>query len=355
MSNTKISTEQGSIYFIREQNLITKNLSPFVKIGLTALHRRTTDRRNDLQTGNPRELFIAHEVVVPCVRAVETALRYKFLEQNVNLEWHIFSENSKNQIEDAFIYCEELKNRFTKYTPLIEEAKRLDNTKSEGNAIPASEEAAYWQNEIQLHHEIIKICKRAFIAQRSKAKKCFENGEQLPHGTAIRQRIVSEIEWDQLINKYPSVVEKYLKIRLSGVFRLSGKRAQNNGEANLRVLQTESEVEKFFELFDTEKNHADPSPELRRQQIRLQQLAKFSSVEKEIARCHLKAICGTAPGISNICTWVRQLSPPRLDKQTLAKDHKTLLIPFTYNKIIVTAILKRTAGEMADNLRAEKS
>ena len=106
MASNEISTEQGTIYFIRERNLITNELSPFVKIGLTGLHRKTTDRKNDLQTGNPRELFVAHEVLVPCVRAVETALRYKFLMQNVYLEWHMFSEGSKNQIQDALKYCE---------------------------------------------------------------------------------------------------------------------------------------------------------------------------------------------------------------------------------------------------------
>ena len=99
MSDTEISTEPGTIYFIRERDLITNEISPFVKIGLTALNRKTTNRKNDLQTGNPRELLVAHEVVVPCVRAVETVLRYKFLAQNVNLEWHFFSEKSENQIQ----------------------------------------------------------------------------------------------------------------------------------------------------------------------------------------------------------------------------------------------------------------
>ena len=354
MSSTKISTELGTIYFIRERNLITKEVSPFVKIGLTSLHRKTTDRKNNLQTGNPRELFVAHEVVVPCVRAVETALRYRFLEQNINLEWHMFSEGSKNQIRDALDYCEELKNRFAKYASLIEEAKRLDNTPSIGDPIPTTEEALYWRNEILLHHEIVQLGRIAATAQRTKAKECFQNGEQIPYGMEIVQRQISEINWNQFKKIYPNIVEKYIKCRLSGVFKVISKKPQNATKTNLKISQTKYEVEKFFELFDTEENHADPSPELRQQRITVQQLTKLSSIEKEIARCHLKVICGTAPGILTVCSWVRQLSPPRLDRRALVQEHKTLLIPFTSNKKLVTTILKRTAGEMAENLGPKK-
>ena len=350
MSDTEISTEQGTIYFIRERNLITNELTPFVKIGLTSLHRKTTDRKNDLQTGNPRELFVAHEVAVPCVRAVETALRYKFLMQNINLEWHVFSEGSKNQIKDALDYCEELKKQFAKQTSLIEEAKRLDNTPSTGGLIPATENAVHWRSQFLVHHEIVKLGRTVATAQRMKAKECFQNGEQVPDGIGITERQISDVNWEQFRKIYPEIVEKYIKRQLTGVFKVLSKITQSEIDTNLKTLEAKAEVEIFFKLFNTEKNHADPSPELRQQRIKLQQLTKFSSVEKELARCQLKVICGTAPGIRDICSWVRELSPPRLDTAHLVREHETLLTPFTSNRKLVATTLKRAAGKIAENL-----
>ena len=350
MSDTEISTEPGTIYFIRERNLITNELSPFVKIGLTALHRKTTDRKNDLQTGNPRELFVANEVAVPCVRAVETALRYKFLMQNVNLEWHVFSEGSKNQIKDALDYCEELKKQFTKQTSLIEEAKRLDNTPSTGGLIPATEDAVHWRSQFLVHHGMVKLGRTVATAQRMKAKECFQNGEQVPDGIGITERLISDVNWEQFRKMYPEIVEKYIKRQLTGVFKVPSKITQSEIDTNPKILETKADVEKFFELFNTEKNHADPSPELRQQRIKLQQLTKFGSVEKELARCQLKVICGTAPGIRDICSWVRELSPPRLDTAHLVREHETLLTPFTSNRKLVATTLKRAAGKIAENL-----
>jgi hypothetical protein len=351
MASNKISTEHGTIYFIRERNLITNGLTPFVKIGLTALNRRTTDRKNNLQTGNPRELFIAHEVVVPCVKAVETGLRYKFLMQNVNLEWHFFSEESEYQIDDAFSYCEELKTRFAEQVESIDEASRLDNTPSTRGLIPATEEAMYWRSQFLVHHEIVRIGRTASTIQRIKAKECFQNSEQIPDGMGITERQISEVNWAQFRRIYPEIVEKYVKRELTGVFKLLNKLTQSEIDANRKISETKAEVEKFFELFTIEKNHVDPSPEFRKQRIKLQQLTKFSSVEKEIARCQLKTICGTASGILNICSWARELSQPKLDTTRLAREHETLLTPFTSNKKLIAATLKRTAGKMAENLR----
>jgi len=353
LSDTEISTEPGSIYFIRERDLIKNEVSPFVKIGLTALHRKTTNRKNDLQTGNPRELFVAHEIVVPCVRAVETALRYKFLAQNVNLEWHFFSEKSEKQIQHAVNFCEELKEQFAKQVSFIEEAKRLDNTPSTRELIPPTEEAVHWRNQFLVHHEIVKLGRTAATMQRMKAKECFQNGEEIPDGIGITERQISEVNWNQFQNIFPEIVEKYIKRQLSGVFKILGKMTQKETTANLKISETETEVKKFFELFHTEKNHGDPSPELRHQRIKLQQLTKFSTVEKELARCHLKTICGTAPGITNICSWVRELSRPRLDTAHLLREHENLLIPFTSNKKLIATTLTRSVGKVAENLKSQ--
>lgn len=325
-------------------------MSPFVKIGLTGLHRAATDRRNDLQTGNPRELFVAHEVSVPCVRAVETALRYKFLAQNVNLEWHLFSDQSENRVKDALDFCGKLSERFAEQTSFFDEARRLDKTASSGDLIPPTEEAIYWRDQYLIHREILKLAKTVATAQQEKAKERFQNGEPLSDGIQIVERKISAVDWCRFQESYPEIYQKYVKCEVSGIFRLLSKISDSSQDADPRISEVKVEVEKFFELFGSETDHGDPSFLLRQQRIKLQQVTKFSSIEKEIARCHLKVISGTAPGILNICSWTRKLSRPRLDTALLTREHGALLAPFTSYKKLIAAKLQPTARKMAGNL-----
>ena len=219
--------------------------------------------------------------------------------------------------------------------------------------IPATEEAVHWRNQFLVHHEIVKLGRTAATAQRMKAKECFQNGEEIPNGIGITERQISEVNWDQFRTIYPEIVDKYVKCQLTGVFKMLYKMAQSEINTDLKISETKDEVEKFFKLFNVEKNHGDPSLALRQQRIKLQQLTKFSSVEKELARCQLKVICGTAPGILDVCSWARKLSPPRLDAAHLVREHETLLTPFTTNRKIIAATLKRTAGKIAENSRLQ--
>lgn len=253
MSDTKISTAPGTIYFIRERDLITNEISPFVKIGLTALRRKTTDRKNDLQTGNPRELFVADEVKVPCVRAVETGMRYRFLAQNVNLEWHVFSDKSKDQLKDALTYCEYLRQRFDELTHLLNKAEILGYSPSLSEIVPKTEEAEYWCRQYLIHHEITKIGQTVAIAQRVKAKECFRDGRQIPDGISITERNVSAVDWDQFRNTYPEVFDEYTSRRHKGLFKVLAKLTKSEIIKNSEISQFQVEVKNFFFKYTTKK------------------------------------------------------------------------------------------------------
>ena len=347
--NTEISTEPGTIYFIRERNLITNEISPFVKIGMTALHRKTTERKNDLQTGNPRELFVSHEVKVPCVRAVETALRYRFLAQNVYLEWHVFLENSKDQFSDALTYCELLGEQFDEITHLLNKAEILGYSPSLNESLPKTEEAKYWCRQYLIHHELTKMGETVLTAQRVRAKEYFRDGKQIPEGISITERSVSAVDWDKFRETYPEVFDEYTSQRHTGLFKVLAKLSKVEVSENPEISEFQVEVESFFRMFEEENDYTDPSPEFRQLRIKILQKTKFSAVEKEIARCQLKAICGLAAGIENCCSWVRGLAKPRLDSARLAHEKKALLSPFTTNRKLVAATITRSAGRRAEN------
>lgn len=347
MTNNEISTEPGKIYFICERALISGELSPFVKIGLTSHDRKSIDRKNDLQTGNPRELFVAHEVEVACVKAIETILRYEFLMQNIQREWHIFSAKSKDQLKDALSRCKILGESFREYTPIIQKAKVLDTYPSSGNVIQKTKESNYWHQQYLLHHEIVKLGQLAATIQREKARENFKYGKPIPHGITISERNISSINWPQFKKLYPEIIAKYTLRRFTSLFRVlnssSGNEILKNSELNL----IKTEVQKFLLLYRTEVKQTDPSLELLKQRIKIQQLTKFSLIKKELARCQLKVICETSPGIADTCTWARGFSEPRIDTARLKQENEILLQSFTTYRKLIAASLDRNARKVA--------
>ena len=59
------SDNKGSVYFMVEKDLFGYDCGPYVKIGLVSdneFGRTSANRRDEHQTGNPREIIIKDEV-----------------------------------------------------------------------------------------------------------------------------------------------------------------------------------------------------------------------------------------------------------------------------------------------------
>ena len=54
VSMAGVSTRKGEVYFIRERDVVSGEISPNVKIGLTRDDRLSTERNGEHNTGNPR-------------------------------------------------------------------------------------------------------------------------------------------------------------------------------------------------------------------------------------------------------------------------------------------------------------
>jgi len=154
----EIVTTPGSIYFIREGDFSGNPVSPFVKIGLTKLDRSVSQRADDLKTGNPRELYVHKEFSnVPCVSSVENALRYEFVSQRVNLEWHEFTPGSARSLDEAIKRCAELSNEFGGYVDAITDASRFAEISSTNEVRPATTASREWEYRYLLHHKVESI------------------------------------------------------------------------------------------------------------------------------------------------------------------------------------------------------
>ena len=95
----------GELYFIRERDKQTKEISRYVKIGLVKEKddRASKERALEHQTGNPRELLIHKVIKTPAISEIENIVHGLFATERVSGEWFDFSESKLQEAIDTFI------------------------------------------------------------------------------------------------------------------------------------------------------------------------------------------------------------------------------------------------------------
>lgn len=341
----EIDTKPGTIYFIRERDFISNEVTPYVKIGLTELDRSATERQDDLKTSNPRELFIHHAVKVPCVSSVETALRHEFLLQNVNLEWHYFGANSPRKLEEAITLCEELGQRFAGYVDTIEAATALAVMQSNGVVIGSTNDAAHWWREYHVHHHVFSIGSNAHTRWRGQAKERVAAGKDALPGVTVTSKATPKFDEVGFKEKYPELHTLYSVSRLSAKFDVKGGlEVSDLGSVDL-VQRAEQALAEFQAALADGADDGYSSSY--RKLLVLDQITKFSELEKKIAVSHLKVICGENAGIEGICSWKRVLGQAKLDRSALKEGHPTEYGEFMSQTIGTVATLSAGIGELA--------
>ena len=97
----------GELYFIRERDKQTSEISRYVKIGLVKEKddRASKERALEHQTGNPRELLIHAVIKTPAISEIENIVHGLFAPERVSGEWFDFSEA---KLKEAMATAQEL-------------------------------------------------------------------------------------------------------------------------------------------------------------------------------------------------------------------------------------------------------
>lgn len=330
-----IVTTPGSIYFIREGDFAGNPVSPFVKIGLTKLDRSVDKRADDLKTGNPRELYVYREFPdVPCVSSVENALRYEFISQRVNLEWHEFSPDSARSLDEAVRRCEALSIEFRGYVDAITEASRYGEIASTSEVRPATPAAKEWEYRYLVHHKVESILNAAQKARRN----AIVEGDIPGKKSDVPK---PEYDWAGFREKYPELCLEYLKPDWDREFEILDIRKKlKSVEAEPLVLSVTAEADRYTEMLAASRIDAtDEFYSLAgRQWFKIQEISKFSVTMKTVAKCHLMALCGEDSGVSDVCTFRRIPLEPKLDTTRLLKDHRDRAQEFVTNVITTSRV-----------------
>lgn len=323
-------TRGGEIYFIQEQDFLTGEMTPYTKIGLVRDDRASSDRKSDHQTANPRNLVLHSAVKVAMVQTVEKNLHWHFAPRRVMGEWFVLSEQ---ELRDAITKCESLGKEYSEYVASIRRAEELEATPSNAEMLASSESAEDWRRRQQTSALILK--RADVVAERYK--------NLLPK----KSQPYSDFNEDGFKQKFPELWEKFLAApEVGGSLRVS-KLPEVEIVTSADVAAQLTAVSQFDDLVALCEKNERSLDDLAIDYLRFISLTKHHETIDEIAKFHLKEICGVTGGIEGVCSWKRVLKPAKLDREKLKQEESEKYQAFVTQKTREIPDTSRLAGSRA--------
>lgn len=168
-----IKLKRGNVYFLRERDYITGEVSPYVKIGLVREDRDAAARFAEHQTGNPREILDYKTMESPFVEHLETQLHYRFADKWITGEWFKLDENI---LAEAVTEAEKIIREQYEFEPAIHKSYELAKTEcSEEERKPSDEEKGLWEKLIEKKLQMDSAAAEKAIIE-SHHRKPYQNG-----------------------------------------------------------------------------------------------------------------------------------------------------------------------------------
>jgi len=311
----------GEIYFIREIDINTEELTSYVKIGIVRKPKKDEDRSSEdraleHQTGNPRKIIVDSILKTPAVSEIENILHNLHASDRIYGEWFDFSEN---QITAAKRIAAELVQQAIENEAIFLKAKKLASKESDSTVVQASPEMLSW-HKMLLESEIrIKECKKyqdeiknAYALELAEPKSIGERKERReelsPYIKVQEKKARLIFDKKTFANDRPALFEEFSKIVITppkGIFTISRPK---DDQFELSEIDPD-----LFEYTVTAKSALltygsgqTSREELHKVSLTLRGFEAKASWDKEIAQANLKAQCETYAGIEGVCKWRRK-------------------------------------------------
>jgi len=337
-------TRGGEIYFIRERDYITGEVSPYVKIGLTRDDRVSAARQGDHQTGNPRELFLHHAEKVDMVQTVEKTLHWQFAAKRVTGEWFLLDDQL---LAEAVAKCRALGIEFQSHIDAILAAERLGGIVSKGDPIAAPSGALEWWRKHQIADRIVSLCDDAVEKYREVLMSEIQEGKDVTKAGKASTQAKTVFDEDAFKAKYPDLWAAHLgPSSVGGRFTVT-KMKDDELLANPDVAAEIPVVQSFEASIQRYVSNQISLDHLSKEYIEFLSRTEYYRTRELLAKHYLMSICGEAPEITGICKWKRTEKPGKLDRQSLR-----VAAPDEYSEFVTTTQidvvnLKRKAGAAA--------
>jgi len=346
-----INLTPGEIYFIREKDLLTKEVSSYVKVGLVreGEDRGSEERASEHQTGNPRQLFVEKIIKTEAVSAVENMLHDHFASQRVSGEWFDFK---KEQLQECIQMAEKFAAEAKMSVSHFSKAKELkDIVSTEVKAEPTLEaielHTAYLEAETSLNH-----CQELAGRIRVIFVEALEDPEIDVDHIVKKQEKKVRLVFDKVAFElaHPEIYAKYLgeKTVPSGTFRMVRPK---DFSADLKVINPE--LEEFSRnlaiALDKVKSNKRSKESLHALNLRLLAFESTAEWRLEKAKAAIQVLCGNHAEIIGICKWARTLkSKVIFDDKNLKLEHSDLYATFCTEEKGATAIIINPKKPYAD-------
>ena len=323
----------GELYVIGEVDPVTGKDAPFVKIGIVrdSDTRNTTQRVSEHQTGNPRKLIVHGVVKSSMVERLETAMHDTLAPLRISGEW--FNLDRKG-VTWALEHAKALSRQVNRIDKHLETAELVKSTVSNGNVLAST------SRERGLHRTLIeadvriKAGERAEKAVRDALIAANDRKVDVAAHLIITPKIGTTSFDDELFKaSHPRLWQRY-QVETQLVRGRFTPSSAGKKELDLAVLDSDlaelvAEIEAMAEEFGRRGRKPKPLHTLFLTLVAAQAPIKW---QRMLVEAELRAACGIADGITDVCTWTRKsVQQQKLDTAALKRDH-----PAKWEQFLVT-------------------
>ena len=297
----------GELYFIRERDKQTKEITRYVKIGLVKDkdNRTSEERALEHQTGNPRELLIYKVIKTPAISEIENIVHGLFATERVSGEWFDFIEP---KLKEAIETAQDLADEANLYQDQMLSAAKLAKELSDGKLIDPSTEALAWHGAFLRAEAISKYC--CDFASNMKdifRKKAEDAPEAVEHFATFRERkdrLIFDSTSFELA--HPDIFQQFTKTTSKIAPRLTWTRPTdfNNSIEKLNP-ELYSYGEALIPLIDQARDGIIDGETLHKHYLRILGFEARAKWQLEVAKANIQFLCSTHEGIDGICKWTR--------------------------------------------------
>jgi len=292
-----------------ERDLFGYPCGPYVKIGLVKGNddgRSSFERRNEHQTGNPREIIVEAEVETYAqVSTLESLVHQRLAKYRIHGEWFNYGEDGiQPYVELTKKINEDLEGQIKDNLLINHYALIEDN----GEELKPSAEAKDIHNELlEAKKEIIKIKNVKDLAKlklRSFDRNFFKDVE----GICFHEKIKPQEKFDKVNfeKDHPDIFKKLSVDIINSSFNIK-KDLKNKKSEEFKKLEELIEGQKFIneDSFDSINRNKDLIKLHSRWLDAHVELQPFE-FKKKLLENKLKVLVGESQGIKDICSWKRK-------------------------------------------------
>ncbi len=316
----------GELYFVRETDVLTNEVSNYVKIGLVREEegRSSQDRTSEHQTGNPRTLHVDTVIKSPAISEIEKIMHNLLAENRISGEWFNFTPA---ELKGAIALAQQLASEALANAEKFAIAESFKNKVSQKSLITPTPDILLW-HELLLKSELkIKKCdsldtqiREIFRINHAKPQETAskDNTEQVKEEigkfSKVQERKAKLIfDVANFQSSYPDLYDQFSdsKVRIAPSFTITRPK-------DSLILLSDIDPELFEIVSEVEYllgNFAEGETSLETLHTKSLQLIGHNaraSWNKEIAHANLQAFCQDAGGVVGVCKWTRTLKESKV-------------------------------------------